>query len=67
MGVRLCIHLPNRVMAVGVAERTSEQVPVKWAAHISGDRMAEVLRFEIHGVIFVNRLAIDHRLYGVRS
>ena len=56
-------HLPHGVMAVGVAHGPGEQVPVQRPADVGGDRVAELLRLERDRVVFVDRLAVEHRLH----
>lgn len=57
-------HLPYRVMAVGMAEGTGEEVPIEWAADIGGDGVALFAGVEGDRVIFVDGLAIEDGFNG---
>ena len=55
-------HLPDRVVAVGVAAGPREEVPVEGPPHVGGDRVPELRGLERDRVVLVDRLAVDHRL-----
>ncbi|MFM1945612.1 MAG: hypothetical protein RI897_4594 [Verrucomicrobiota bacterium] len=59
-----CGHLPDRVVAVGMAEGAGEEVPVEGAADICGDGVALFAGVEGDGVIFVDGFAIEDGFYG---
>src|SRR5678816_2000217 len=50
-------------MPIRVPTGASKQVPVDRPANIRCHRVAEFLRLERDGMILVDRLTIDHRLY----
>ncbi len=54
-----CPHLPDGVVAVGVAEGAGEEVPVEGASDIGGDGVALFAGVEGDGVIFVDGFTIE--------
>jgi hypothetical protein len=55
------MHLPNRVMPVGVTDRTCEKVPIKKTANIVCIRVAMINRSKAERVIFVQRFTDKNR------
>ena len=62
----LAPHLPHGMMPVGVAACAAEKIPIQRPAHIGCGRMPQIVRVERHGVIFVDRLAVNDR-FGRRA
>ena len=57
------IHLPDGMMAVGVAERARENMPIGALADVGVERVAVLFRrAETERVVLVERLAVEHGL-----
>ncbi len=55
-------HLPHGMVAIRMAARAAEEVPVNGAAHVRGDRMSQFFGVERIRMVFVNRFTIQNWL-----
>ena len=57
-------HLPDGVMAVGVAAGSAEEIPVEGATDVGCHGVALMGGIEGHGVVFVDGLAVEDGFHG---
>src|SRR5205085_6979018 len=56
------VHLPDRMMSIGMAARSTEQIPIQRTPHVGRDGVPKLGSLEGDWVVFVDRLAINDRL-----